>query len=96
MFLRSVVVIAVGINFENLGSNPSPPVGQVLLVPSGFSGAIDVHGCVEFLHHLYKFLRRLPRYIVFFPACRSSNAVAEETCFAQFCLKQLLFKFKKI
>ena len=75
MFLRSVVVIAVGINFENLGSNPSPPVGQVLLVISGFSGAIDVHGCVEFF-------RRLPRHIVFFPACRSSNAVAEETCFA--------------
>ena len=69
------MVIAVGINFENLGSNPSPPVGQVLLVPSGFSGAIDVHGCVEFL-------RSLPRHIVFFPACRSSNAVAEETCFA--------------
>ena len=38
MFLRSVVVIAVDINFENLGSNPGPPVGQVLLVPSGFFG----------------------------------------------------------
>ena len=39
MFLRSVVGIAVGINFENLGSNPSSPVGQVFLVPSGFSGS---------------------------------------------------------
>ena len=64
MFLRSVVVIAVGINFKNLGSNPSPPAGEILLVPCGFSArTIDVHGCVEFLHHLYKFLRRLPRRI---------------------------------
>ena len=71
MFLRSVVVIAVGINFENLGSNPSPPAGQILLVPGGFSAeAIDVHGSVEFLHHLYKFLRRLPRRIDVF-ACSS-------------------------
>jgi hypothetical protein len=62
MFLRSVVVIAVGINFENVGSNPSPPAGKILLFPSGFS-EIDVHGSVEFLHHLYKFLRRLPRRI---------------------------------
>ena len=56
MFLRSVVVIAVGINFENVGSNPA--------LPGGFpAGEIDVHGSVEFLHHLYKFLRRLPRRI---------------------------------
>ena len=38
MFLRSNVVNAVGINFENLGSNPSPPAGEILLFPSGFSG----------------------------------------------------------
>ena len=64
MFLRCVVVSAVGINFENVGSNPTLPAGQILLVPCGFSvRAIDVHGCLEFLHHLYKFLRRLPRRI---------------------------------
>ena len=89
MFLRSNVVNAVGINFENLGSNPSPPAGQILLFPSGFS-AIDVHGCVEFLHHLYKFLRSLPRRIVFFPAFRSSSLVAEETCFASILFKKII------
>ena len=71
MFLRSVVVIAVDINFENLGSNPSLPAGQILLVPGGFpAGEIDVHGSLEYLHHLYKFLRRLPRHIEVF-ACSS-------------------------
>ena len=66
MFLRSVVVSAVGINFENAGSNPAFPASQILLVPGGFpAGEIDVHGSLEFLHHLYKFLRRLPRHIVF-------------------------------
>ena len=64
MFLRSVVVIAVGINFDNVGSNPALPANKILLVPGGFpAGEIDVHGSVEFLHHLYKFLRRLPRRI---------------------------------
>ena len=43
MFLRSVVVSAVGINFENLGSNPSLSAGQILLVPGGFPAeAINV------------------------------------------------------
>ena len=71
MFLRSVVVNAVGINFENAGSNPALPASQILLVPGGFpAGAIDVHGCLEYLHHLYKFLRRLPRRIEVF-ACSS-------------------------
>ena len=43
MFLRSVVVSVVGINFENLGSNPSLPADQILLVPGGFpAGAINV------------------------------------------------------
>ena len=36
MFLRSVVVSAVGINFENVGSNPTLPAGQIILVPGGF------------------------------------------------------------
>jgi hypothetical protein len=46
MFLRSVVVSAVGINFENVGSNPALPASQILLVPGGFpAGEIDVHGC---------------------------------------------------
>ena len=43
MFLRSVVVSVVGINFENLGSNPSLPAGQILLFPGGFPArAINV------------------------------------------------------
>ena len=36
MFLRSVLVSVVDINFENLGSNPSLPANQILLVPGGF------------------------------------------------------------
>ena len=72
MFLRSVVVSAVGINFENLGLNPSLPASQILLVPCGFPArAIIVQIFPSSCTTCTSFLGVFP-VTQSSPACRSS------------------------